>query len=197
MIATKGGLVRPSARALGRGRQARAPASGDRRQPEAPEARAHRPLPAARARSEGAARGLGRRARRRAARGQDPPHRRRPTSTSRQLEQARKVVNVVSVQNEYNLGEPRVRARARSTARSSASRSCRGIRWAPAPRCGPPGSRRWRRSSSATPAQVAIAWLLAQVAGDAADPGHRLDRAPRGERALRRSSSFPRKTLPR
>ena len=35
-----------------------------------------------------------------------------------------------------------------------------------------------------TPAQLALAWLLARSPGDAADPGHEHGRAPRGERRL-------------
>ena len=79
--------------------------------------RAHRPLPAPRARPQGALRGVDRRAGRAPGRGQDPPHRRlqrrRSSSSSRRAASS----TVVSVQNRYNLAdraaEPCSRLRAR------------------------------------------------------------------------------------
>jgi len=60
LIATKGGLMRPSPVEWIAQRATRAPARGVRGEPQAPEARAHRPVPAAPHRPGGAARGVDR-----------------------------------------------------------------------------------------------------------------------------------------
>ena len=75
VIATKGGLVRPGRRALGRRRAPRASPAGLRGQPAAAAARPDRPVPVPPARPEGTDRRLGRRARRTEGRGKDPSHR--------------------------------------------------------------------------------------------------------------------------
>ena len=99
----------------------------------------------------------------------------------KQLEQARKIVDVVSVQNEYNLDN-----------RSSEDvlKACERLKlaflpWYP---LGAGGALRSEKVSKvakklgATPAQVALAWLLKHSPRDAADPRHQLARAPGGER---------------
>ena len=91
---------------LGDGRQAGAPAPGLRSEPAPAAARAHRRVPAARHRSARAARGLGRGTRAAAAGGQDSP-RRRVEFQRRELERARRIVPVVSVQNRYNFATAR------------------------------------------------------------------------------------------
>ena len=64
-------------------------------------------------------------------------------------------------------------------------------------RAGRPARRDRRARTTPRRRQIALAWLLAPLAGDAADPRHRLGRAPRGERRRRRRSSCPRTSWPR
>ena len=177
VIATKGGLERSPTDAWPPD-ASRPPAAGRvegslRRL----RARAHRSSTSSTGRPGRAARGLGRRARRAQARGQGAPH--------RALERhrgaagaAQAIVPIVSVQNRYNLSDRRS-----DDVLGACERD--GIAFLP-----------WRRSSISTATvrgacdEVATrrsapggARVAARtVADDAADPGHRIGRPPRGER---------------
>ena len=120
-------------------------------------------------------------------RGQDPPHRAVATSTSEQLRAGAALTPIVSVQNRYNLADRASDADARRSASRSGSRSCRGRRSRTS--SGIPVCARSPPRHGATARQVVLAWLLGPLAGDAADPRHRLGRAPRGERRRRRASA--------
>jgi len=94
---------RPTEQApLGPGRPPRASAPRTGRKPEALEARAHRPLSASRSGPPGTLRRLGGRARRGPARRQDPQVGLSNVSL-KQLEAARRIAPIASVQNQYNL----------------------------------------------------------------------------------------------
>ena len=99
-----------------------------------------------------------------------------------QLEQARGIVEVVTVQNRYNLTD-----RSSEEVLEACEEAGIGfIPWFPlavgslADGGGPLDEVAGRHG--ATPGQVALAWLLIAVAGDPADSGHVVDRAPGGER---------------
>ena len=102
VIATKGGLRRTESE---RGRATAAQSTcGACEEPEPPAPRSHRPLPAARRRSERSVRGERRRARPAPSGGQDPPC--RPVERERRATQgAQELVPVVSVQNRYSLAD--------------------------------------------------------------------------------------------
>ena len=94
-----------------------------------------------------------------------------------QLDCAREIVEVVSVQNRYSLlnreHEPVLRACARA--------SIAFLPWRPvAPAAA--GDHHGRDGLGATAAQVALAWLLARSPVILPIPGDRPDRAPGGER---------------
>ena len=176
----------PAPRRLGPRRPARAPEAGDRRQPEAPEARAHRPLPAARARSEGAVRRFGRRAgRRRSAPARSATSACR-TSASKQLEEARRICTIVSVQNEYNL---------ENRSSEDVLKACEklGIAFLPWYPLGAGAVLKIRndyenfqeKQSNTRPGRARLA--AGEVAGDAADSRHR-DRSRTWRRTLPRRS---------
>ena len=98
-----------------------------------------------------------------------------------ELEQARRVVEVVTVQNRYNLTD----RHGEDVLQACEEARIGFIPWFPlatgrlAESGGPLD--RIAGEHEATPAQIALAWLLATLAGDAADPGHVLDRASGGE----------------
>jgi len=96
------------------------------------------------------------------------------------------MTEIVSVQNRYSALD-RKSSSCLTPARSGGSRSSRGSRSRPVRRPWPAGRlRRSRRPTVPRRGQIALAWLLAVLAGDAADSGHLSDRAPRGERRRRR-----------
>ena len=103
--------------------------------------------------------------------------------TVAQIEAARKHFEVVSVQNRYNLGDRAVRGRPGVLRGARASASSRGSRSRPATWPSRAASLdEIAKEHGATHAQLALAWLLRRSPVDAADPGHRLGRAPGGER---------------
>ena len=176
---------------LGPRRPPRAPARGVRGQPAAAPAGADPAVPVPPARPEGAAGRVARRARRAEGRGQDPPHRRLQRDRGRSC--ARRS------------GSPRsCRSRTGTTSTDRAvgvaGRPVRaGGAW-----CSCPGRRSRRPSRSAavaeaaerhgvTARQIALAWLLARSPAILPIPGHRLARAPRGERRRRGHRAEPRR----
>ena len=90
----------------------------------------------------------------------------------------------MSVQNRYNLAD-----RDAEDVLEACERDGLGfIPWFPlaAGELDPAGPRdEIAAAHDATPAQIALAWLLHALAGDAADPRHVVGRAPRGERRPR------------
>ena len=104
-----------------------------------------------------------------------------------QLEEARSIVEVVTVQNRFNLTD-----RASQDVLEVCERDGLGFfPWFPlaAGELAKPGGlvHEIARNHDATPGQVALAWLLQRSPVDAADPRHRLARAPAGERRRRRA----------
>lgn len=100
-----------------------------------------------------------------------------------QIEQARRIVPIATVQNRYNLGD----RQHEPVLRHCAAEGIGFIPWYPlatgdlASDTGVVG--RIARKHGATPAQVALAWLLGRAGGGGAPhPRDRLGRAPRGER---------------
>ena len=159
VIATKGGLVGP-ARAVARRRPARAPARGVRGQPAAAALeridlyQLHRIDPQVPdEESFGALKEL-------PGRGQDPAHRRLERVASTQLERARGIVDVVSVQNRYNLARPRRRRTCSRRARARASASSRGSRSRSGKLAAAGRPARASRGSTRHAGAVALAWLL-------------------------------------
>ena len=112
-----------------------------------------------------------------------------------ELEQARGIVDVVSVQNRFNLGD----RHAADVLAACQDAGLAFIPWFPlsAGSLAEPGGAAAEIAAAhgATPAQVALAWLLAHR-GDAADPRHRLGRAPRREPRRRLAWSFQRQRSP-
>ena len=78
-----------------------------------------------------------------------------------QIEAARRIVPIVSVQNQYNIAQRGADDVVDYCERAAASASSRGSRW-PAGSCPARAGRstRWRSRSGATASQVCLAWLL-------------------------------------
>ena len=94
-------------------------------------------------------------------RGQDPSPRASPRSPSSELEAARAIVPIVSVQNLYNLANRQSEALLDHVRGARASPSSRGSRSPPGRWPGPAARwTRWPRGPVHTPAQLALAWLL-------------------------------------
>ena len=167
VVATKAGFRRSGPARVGSRRPPGAPARGLRGQPAQVEAGADRPLPAARRRSRRPARGVARRARRAAGRGQGPPRRR----LQRRPRAARTCTRRRAGRLRPEPLQPR-RPRARAGAAGVRARRA-GVRGVGAAREGLPraGGRRRRARLAAPP-----------LAGAPADPRDGVGRAPRAER---------------
>ena len=185
VIATKAGLARTGPEPVAPGRPARisAPAGGD--EPAPARGRAHRSLAAAPHRSQGAGRGRSARIKELQKQGKIR-HIGLSRSTVEEIEAAAQVLStVVSVQNQYNLGDrqhedvldyctqaeprlhPLVPGRGRQARRARAARS----------------TARRRSTTRRRAARAGVA--AASLAGHAADPRHVISQASGGERSRR------------
>src|SRR6202007_1242588 len=164
-------------------RQTRKAQTGPGRQLEAPAAAAHRPLSAPRGRSEGAARGFARRARRHAARRQAPP--------CRAVERHRAPARAGAENPADRFGaEPLQPGRSQFGGRPEGLREARHRLPAlvPARRRGGTAQSEIKGLSKKTSGHSGAGrnrLAARQVAGHAADSGHLLGRAPGGERSRR------------
>ena len=181
VIATKGGLRRTGPGPVAARRAAGAAQGVLRGQPAAPEARPDRPLPAARARPEGALRGLGGRAQGAPGRGQDPPRGRLERLGRRSS--SRRARSSTSCRCRTATTSP-------TATPSDVLEACERvgigfIPWFPLAtgRLAEPGGPLGRiaREHDATPAPDRAGLAARALAGDAADPRHLVDRAPGGE----------------
>ena len=177
----KGRLGAPGRRPVGPERPPRPPQAGLRGQPAPAARRPDRPLPAPRGRPERAARGVDRRAQGAPGRGQDPPRRREQRQRA-QLDEARGIVDVVSVQNATR--SPTAAARTCWTpASGTASPSCPTSRSPPAASRSPAAPLDRDRERARRHARPGGAGLAApELAEHDPDPGHVVGRAPGGER---------------
>src|SRR5439155_13399205 len=168
---------------LGRRRQARKTQEGSGRQLEAPAAGAHRSVSAPYGRSEGTARGFARRARRHAARGEDPPH--RPLQRDREAARA-------GAENRAD----RLGAEPLQPGRSQFGRRAAGLREARHRVPAMVSAGGWgciadsevkglSQNTSSDPGTSRDRLVTREIPGDAADSGHLVDRSPRRKRSRR------------
>ena len=110
-----------------------------------------------------------------------------------QLEQAREIVDVVSVQNRFNLAE----RDSEDVLERCEQLGIAFIPWFPlaAGDLAEPGgiASEIARAHDATTSQVALALAASTLAGDGPDPGHLIGRAPGGERGDRRDRAYRRR----
>ena len=191
VIATKGGLTRDGPGKWPARRPPRAPQGACEGSLRRPEGRDDRPLPAARARTRGAVRGVGRARWRSCSDEGKVRHVGVSNVALEQLGRRASIVAVVSVQNRYNLTDRDSRTcsrRARSGSGSSPGSRSRRAAWSPT------GARSTRSRSARRDARPGGARVAARpLPGDAADPGHVVDRAPRGERSRDRAHAHGRR----
>ncbi len=109
-----------------------------------------------------------------------------------ELEAARKVADIVSVQNRFSLGD-----RASQALLDHCTAEGIGfIPWRPVADHVDDGAlQEVAAAHDATPSQVALAWLLQPLARDGADPRHVDGRAPRGEHRGRRHRADRRRAV--